>query len=320
MQYTKKNAYFYHVIDLLKHIKSPACVSIQHPLLVEKGLELNVLRLDELELASGNKFFKLLYNIEEAKQQGFNTLISFGGAYSNHIYALAEVAEKYGFQSVGIIRGEESVPLNATLHFCKEKGMQIHYMNREAYRKKNDTEFIATWLTQNNIQPGYLIPEGGTNTLAVKGTMLIQNYIPLSSTHIICACGTGGTIAGIIKNKKHNQHVIGIPALKGGDFLYHDIQNLLESSFSNWELKTEFHEGGYAKTSSELFNFIKQFYAEQKILLDPIYTSKMLYGTWKMIAQNEFPVGSKITCIHTGGIQGWNGMPEKKSYISNSIV
>ncbi len=319
MQYTKKNAYFYQVIDLLNNIKLPQCVAVQHPLLKEKGIELTMLRLDELEVASGNKFFKLLYNIEEAKRQGHQSLISFGGAYSNHIYALAEVAEQYGFQSVGIIRGEETLPLNATLHFCQEKGMRIFYMSREDYRKKNDPEFIAAWLKKNNIEPGYLIPEGGTNALAVEGTMLIQQFIPDAITHVLCACGTGGTIAGIIKNKKSHQHIIGIAALKGADFLKQDIQQLMGSTYSNWELRTEFHEGGYAKTTDALMQFIKQFYDEQGILLDPIYTSKTMLGTWKMIAQNEFPQGSKIMCIHTGGIQGWNGMPEKKSYISNSI-
>ena len=255
---------------------------------------------------SGNKFRKLRYNLLQAKTENQETLLTFGGAFSNHIAATAFAGKEQGFKTIGVIRGEElesMVSENPTLQFAQECGMYFKFVTREAYRHKTETGFIADLKTE--FGDFYLVPEGGTNELAVKGCQEILSKEDADFDFICCAVGTAGTISGIINSVLPHQKVLGFPALKG-DFLKEEIRKFARNQ--NWELITEYHFGGYGKVNPELIAFINQFYVENKIALDPIYTAKMVFGVMDLIDKNYFPDDSKILLIHTGGIQGIAGM------------
>lgn len=279
-----------------------------------KNLTFLVKREDLLHpTISGNKWRKLKYNLIEAHNQGYRTLLTFGGAYSNHIYSTASAGRIFGFDTIGIIRGEEHLPLNSTLSFAVKCGMKLHYIDRTTYRKK--TEYFFLEKLENEHGKYYLIPEGGTNTLAIKGCSEITIDINTDFDFILSACGTGGTLSGIISGLNGKSNIIGIPVLKGANFLYDDITNFVkqysECSFTNWKLDLKYHMGGYAKIKKELILFIKEFEQLNKIALDPIYTGKLFYAIQMMSINNEFPDGSTILAIHTGGLQGKIGMQNK---------
>ncbi|MER2999410.1 1-aminocyclopropane-1-carboxylate deaminase/D-cysteine desulfhydrase [Pontibacter populi] len=287
---------------------------LQHPLLQEHKLILWVKREDLLHPhISGNKWRKLKYNLQEAKVQGKETLLTFGGAYSNHIAATAAAGAEFGFKTIGIIRGEEHLPLNPTLQFATEQGMELHYISRELYRHKNEPYFLAE-LAVNYNQP-YLVSEGGTNQLAVKGCTEIIDDIDVDFDVICCASGTGGTIAGLIAGLAGEKQVLGFPALKGGDFLKDEIDQLVYNysgeNYSNWQLITDYHFGGYAKVKPELLEFIHQFQEQHHIPLEPVYTGKMFYGLFDLIAKGYFAKGTRIVAVHTGGLQGNAGFKER---------
>ncbi|MFV8364509.1 1-aminocyclopropane-1-carboxylate deaminase/D-cysteine desulfhydrase [Flavobacterium sp. ZT3P35] len=258
---------------------------------------------------SGNKFRKLKYNLLEAKKEKYETLLTFGGAFSNHIAAVAYAGKENGFKTIGIIRGEElqdKITENPTLLFAQNCGMQFEFISREEYRSKNETSFFENLKQQ--FGAFYLIPEGGTNALAIMGCQEILTPEDAEFDYICCSIGTGGTISGIINSVLPHQKVLGFPALKG-DFLKDEIRNFVHND--NWELMNEYHFGGYAKVNPVLIEFINQFYAENKIPLDPIYTGKMVFGVLDLIQKNYFRAGSKILLIHTGGLQGIQGMNMK---------
>ncbi|MFV8357004.1 1-aminocyclopropane-1-carboxylate deaminase/D-cysteine desulfhydrase [Flavobacterium sp. XS1P32] len=258
---------------------------------------------------SGNKFRKLKYNLLEAKKGKYETLLTFGGAFSNHIAAVAYAGKENGFKTIGIIRGEElqdKITENPTLLFAQNCGMQFEFISREAYRSKSETSFLENLKQQ--FGAFYLIPEGGTNSLAIKGCQEILTPEDAEFDYICCSIGTGGTISGIINSVLPHQKVLGFPALKG-DFLKDEIRNFVHND--NWELMNEYHFGGYAKVNPILIQFINHFYAEYKIPLDPIYTGKMVFGVLDLIQKNYFRAGSKILLIHTGGLQGIQGMNMK---------
>lgn len=289
--------------------------------LEEKNIQLHVLREDLIHpIISGNKWRKLFYNLQEANNQGKNQLLTFGGAFSNHIVATAAAGNQFGFKTVGLIRGEEHLPLNPTLKLAVDNGMQLKYISRELYRdEKYNPAFIEK--LKNEVGDFYLIPEGGSNAFAVKGCTEIIKNIGLDYDIICCACGTGGTIAGIIAVADETKEIIGFPALKGGEFLKNDIQQLLvdyqqqflvEINHQNWSLNTDYHFGGYAKTSSELIDFVNDFYENHTIPLDLIYTGKMLFGILHLAKTTAFFNGKKIVAIHTGGLQGNRGFDKIK--------
>ncbi len=293
------------------------------PLFEKLESSLSLARLELLPYpASGNKTFKLKYNLLEARSKDMDTLITFGGAYSNHLCATAESAQHFGFKSIGIVRGEAILPLNDTLSYCQQQGMQLVYMSREEYRKKNDPDFIQAWLKTQHIPYGYLIPEGGSNRFAVQGVSELSPQLPPDTDIIVTAVGTGGTLAGLVSGMHPTQEAWGISALKGGDFLHDEVRRLLHESGNenaaqkNWKIIGDYALGGYAKCPEELVLFIKSFYQQHNILLDPIYTGKMMYALFDLARKGLIPKGKKIVALHTGGIQAWNGMPEKKAYIS----
>lgn len=271
------------------------------------NLELFIKREDLIHpLISGNKFRKLKYNLLQAKAENQTTLLTFGGAFSNHILAVACAGFEHNFKTIGIIRGEELIDKineNPTLKKAQELGMQFKFVSREWYRTKNENESIEQ--LKNEFGGFYLLPEGGTNELAIKGCEEILTNEDEIFTHICCSIGTGGTISGIINSSFSGQQVIGFPSLKG-DFISKEISNFVHKA--NWNIISDYHFGGYGKISDELIRFINDFYSQHKIPLDPIYTGKMMFGIDDLIKNNYFPKGSKILAIHTGGLQGINGM------------
>jgi 1-aminocyclopropane-1-carboxylate deaminase len=255
---------------------------------------------------SGNKFRKLYYNLQKAQEDNFTTLLTFGGAFSNHIVAVAAAGNEHGVKTIGIIRGEElrdKISSNPTLNKAREFGMVFDFVSREDYRKKNEEAFVQRLKEQ--FGDFYLLPEGGTNDLAVKGCEEILEETDADFDFICCAVGTGGTISGIINSSKVSQQVLGFPALKG-DFLNEDICKFVTQS--NWQLVTDYHFGGYGKVTEQLIGFINDFYQKFQVPLDPIYTGKMTFGVLDLIEKKKFPKGSKILMIHTGGLQGIAGM------------
>lgn len=290
------------------------CEEIHDPLLAEKQIRLWLKREDKIHPEiSGNKWRKLKYNILQAKAEGKETILTFGGAYSNHIYATAAAARESGLKSIGIIRGEAHLPLNATLSFAANCGMRLHYMDRDTYRNKT-SDSVRDEL-QERFGAFYWVPEGGTNVLALKGCSEIPGEIAQDYDYICCSVGTGGTLAGVVAGMHDFQKcAIGFSALKGS-FLEAEIQQLhlqyAGQHFPNWKIVNDYHFNGYAKISHELIGFIRDFEQKHQILLDPIYTGKMMFGLRDMIAKDYFSRGSKIVALHTGGLQGWNGIIER---------
>jgi 1-aminocyclopropane-1-carboxylate deaminase len=282
------------------------------PILKEKKVELFIKREDLIHpFVSGNKFRKLKYNLQEAKKLKKKALFTYGGAFSNHIVATAVAGKIAGFKTFGIIRGdelgkklEETLEENATLREAHNNGMKFQFVSREQYRQKSSFGFVEKM--KNKWGDFYVIPEGGTNCLAVDGCEEILNKEDSKFNYICSAVGTGGTISGLINASKKNQKIIGFPALKG-NFLSEEIKKYVGRK-KNWSLQKAYHFGGYAKHNEELITFINNFTAETGVLLDPVYTGKMLFGILDLIKKDEFTEGSKILAIHTGGIQGIAGV------------
>ena len=274
------------------------------------GITLEIKREDLLHpFVSGNKFRKLKYNILQAKAENQSVLLTFGGAFSNHIAAVAYAGKEQGFETIGVIRGDElrdKISENPTLSFAQECGMRFEFVTREAYRHKTETAFIEQ--LQAQFGSFYLVPEGGTNNLAVKGCEEILTEFDAHFDFVCSAVGTGGTISGLINSALPHQKVLGFPALKG-DFLQNEIHKFVNNK--NWELITDYHFGGYGKVTTEFIEWMNWFYAQTGIPLDPIYTGKMVFGVMDLIQRNYFPPKSKILMIHTGGLQGIAGMNAK---------
>lgn len=273
----------------------------------QNSISVSIKREDLIHpIVSGNKFRKLKYNLIQAKAENQDTILTFGGAFSNHIAAVAFAGKEQDFKTIGIIRGEElrnKISENPTLQFAQDCGMQLEFVTREAYRQKTELSFLENLRTK--FGAFYVIPEGGTNELAVKGCEEILTVEDAGFDYICCSIGTGGTITGIINSLLPHQKVLGFPALKG-EFLKDEI--CIFARNENWEVITDYHFGGYGKVTPELIAFINQFYRENQIPLDPIYTAKMVFGVMDLIEKNYFPKKSKILLIHTGGIQGIQGM------------
>lgn len=279
--------------------------------LSDRGIRLFIRREDLTDpLISGNKWRKLRYNMAKAQQSGQKQLLTFGGAYSNHIHAVAGAAASIGFTAIGIIRGEEHFPLNPTLRYAQNAGMHLHYVDRKAYRDKERL------LKELRLRYGdfYFIPEGGTNCLALQGCAEMMDRELLSMDLVTVPVGTGGTLAGMLTAAGNHQHLLGFASLKGS-FLAEEVSRLLEicgkPARCSWEMIGDYHFGGYARVDEALYAFIREFKEETSILLDPVYTGKMLYGLKDMILADRFSPGVKICAVHTGGLQGWEGFRER---------
>ncbi|MBX9258155.1 1-aminocyclopropane-1-carboxylate deaminase/D-cysteine desulfhydrase [Desmonostoc muscorum CCALA 125] len=293
----------------------------------EAGVNLSVLRLDVMHpWVNGNKWFKLKYNLLEAKQKNFTRLLTFGGAYSNHIYATAAAGNLLGFHTIGVIRGEEKLPLNPTLSFAVQQGMELVYLSRQMYRQRN-TATLDEYLRQR-FGEVFIIPEGGNNLNGVRGcTEIISEALPTAGyayafDYICVACGTATTLAGIALSLHEGQKAIAFPVLKNGAFLGEEIENLLTNylasglptpytSPASWELMCDYHFGGYAKVNQELLRFSQEFGEAHGVPLDYVYTAKMFYGVMDLLEQGFFGEGKSLLLVHTGGLQGNVGMEKR---------
>lgn len=286
----------------------PPLQAINEPFIEQKGIKLFMLRTDlNHPEISGNKHYKLKYNLEEATRLNKKHLLTFGGAYSNHIAATAAAGKEYGFKTTGIIRGEELNTENETLKLAQINGMQLKFISRELYRDKNK---LMQYVENEFGDDVYIIPEGGSNTLGIKGCMEITSTIQIPFDIICTACGTGATFAGISLSLDNKQQALGFQVLKAEGYIQKEItkwMNTFVNAASNWNINEDYHFGGYAKLTPELKNFADEFYDLHNIPLDFVYTAKMMYGIFDLIKKDHFKKGSTIIAVHTGGLQGNKG-------------
>lgn len=277
-------------------------VNLTDELYDNKQLSVRVARLDKLHpIISGNKYFKLKYNIENAFAAGKKGILTFGGAYSNHLAATAFACKEAGLQSIAVIRGEAAPQLSHTLFFCAAMGMQLEFVSRTEYGDKEKSYQYY----QNKYLNYYLVPEGGDNEAGQKGCTEILSSIENTHqySHIVCDIGTGTTFKGIVKSSSPQQTIIGIVVLKGAEAMNKTLADELVPN-KNFQLIHDYHFGGYAKKTEELIHFMNQFYLQHQLPTDFIYTGKQFYAVNDLINKNFFPAGSNILCLHTGGLQG----------------
>lgn len=252
-------------------------------------------------LVSGNKWWKLKYNLLEARRQGKQTLLTFGGAFSNHLYATAAAAHELGFHSIGVVRGEPAHQLSPTLAFAKQQGMTLHFVSREDYRTKHEAGLIKH--LHDQFGDFYLVAEGGTNEFAIQGVEeFARSLTETRFDFLTCAIGTGGTLAGLI-NGLPDKHILGFAALKG-NFLEGEVRKWTTAASTSWSIVNDYHVGGYAKYTLELLAFIQQVEREHSLPLEHVYTAKMFYGLFDLVGKGFFPRGSTVLALHTGGLQG----------------
>ena len=250
----------------------------------------------------GNKWRKLKYNLSDARAQGHRLLLTFGGAYSNHIRATAAAGHYFGFATVGVIRGEEHLPLNPSLGYAVRHGMRLAYLDRAAYREKMSPAVLAG--LRGRFGEFYLLPEGGSNAAAVRGCAEIPAEIGPPADLLCCPCGTGGTLAGLAHGLGAGQRALGFSVLKGGQFLARDVAGLQRAAFgastANWSIDHDYHFGGYARRQPALDDFIADFHARHGLTLDWVYPAKMMYGIFALAGRGAFAAGTTIAAVITG--------------------
>jgi 1-aminocyclopropane-1-carboxylate deaminase len=288
---------------------APTLDTVEDPLLLAYGVQVRMLRLDGIHpRICGNKWYKLKHNLLAARAQSAHTVLSFGGAYSNHLVALAAASKACGLRSIGIVRGEAPRVLNPALRFMEAQGMALHYISRSDYRNKEDPEFIRA--LEKRFGPFYQIPEGGSNLLGIKGCAEITAHLQWSSEAapriVLMACGTAATLTGVVSAVPSDCEVVGISVLKGPDSLSPQVDAWLDqlacARVSRWSIKTQYHHGGYGKTGPALNDFINDFEGRTGIPLEPVYTGKMMWGLYQMIESGEIARGAEVIALHTGGL------------------
>jgi 1-aminocyclopropane-1-carboxylate deaminase len=283
---------------------------LESSFLTESGVSVTVVRLDKIHAeVSGNKLFKLHYFVETCLQTTHKTMLTFGGAFSNHLVATAFLCEEKGIKCIGIVRGEEPIKLSHTLQRCKELGMHIHFISRVDY--KNIEEGKAIKKLQNTFGECTIIPEGGFSNAGAKGASLIMNLLKNEKYSHVCTCvGTATTLAGLLMNNENNAAIIAVPVIKNMIDIEERIEKLTSDSYeNNLSIFSDYHFGGYAKSNNELIYFMNQFYTDYTIPTDFVYTAKMMYAIFDKIKNGYFEKGSKIICLHTGGLQGNKSLP-----------
>ncbi len=299
--------------DILPDPSRAIIEKIHDKFLDDHGIEFFLKREDLIHPAiSGNKWRKLKYNLQEARERGFKKILTFGGAYSNHIYAMAAAGRIYGFETIGVIRGEPYPELNPTLACASGCGMVLYYLDRKEYKEKFSVGI------QNRLQQKfgefYQIPEGGSNLNAIHGCAELAGEIGDGYDMICLAVGTGGTTAGLLEGFRGKSFVLGFPVLKNGSYLRKEILSLNSqysgNNYRNFLLNTRYHFGGYARYSAELIRFINIFHDKFGVPLDPVYTGKMMFGIWDLIGKGRLK-DMKILAIHTGGLQGIAGFNQR---------
>ncbi|MBL4608451.1 MAG: pyridoxal-phosphate dependent enzyme [Pseudomonadales bacterium] len=286
------------------------------------GVDLDVMRLDQIdEELSGNKWFKLKYNLIHAFENDYKRILSFGGYYSNHLHALAAAGKRFGFETIGVVRGEDPLKYGPTLQDISDYGMRLKYISRASYRDKTDSRLLSSL----NAEFGdfYLVPEGGSNTLGVKGCKEIVSDLweepSRKPDYIVMGCGTGATLAGVVLGAQGRCKVFGISALKGAQYLHQNVLDLISGyseyegaepfAFNNsWQIFHDYHFGGFAKLTPDLVRFMDAFSTATDLPIEPVYVGKALYAVHDLIREGIIPSGSRVLLIHTGGLQGVRGM------------
>jgi len=294
-------------LDVLERsFKTSTLEKVTDPHFERQQIELWIKRDDQLHpIVSGNKWRKLKFILRHALELGSDTLISMGGIYSNHLHALAYAGHALGLKTIGLIRGEPPEPLTPTLQDCQQWGMELRFVSRSDYRLLRQ---YREHFDLPGIEPGqYWLPEGGAQALALQGVAELVKEIDIPFDLLCLPCGTGTTLAGCIAALDGTKKVIGFAALKNADFLTGDVESLLTKPYNNWQISQNYHGGGFAKTTPELLEFIRTFELIQRVPLEPVYTGKMLYGLYDMIAKGCFAPGQRIIAVHTGGLQGRRG-------------
>lgn len=288
---------------------------IHHPLFNQHQIAVYVKRDDLIHpVISGNKWRKLEANIAEAKASGAKGIISFGGSYSNHIHALAYACYQQQIPVIGFIRGEPSYADNYTLSWAKHWRMKLVFVDRQTYRLRDNLEYLTQ--LQNKYPNHLIIPEGGSNSLALKGVakIIMELEHQQAFDSLLLPLGSGGTLAGLI-NADNNQHqILAINVLKGANYLYQQVKSLLPKHYNDedkWQIVSGYHCGGYAKFSSDDLAQIQEISAITGIPLEPVYSGKMMLALFDLIKKGYFPKGHKIMLLHTGGLQGLGGMLER---------
>jgi 1-aminocyclopropane-1-carboxylate deaminase len=281
------------------HLNDISTDTLSIPLLIEKEVEVAVLRLDKIHtVISGNKWFKLRYYLEEAKKQGKKSIVTFGGAWSNHLLATAAACKLNDLSSVGIIRGKGFTVLSPSLVQAKELGMQLFFISREDYRNKHIPDKL-------NSSENYFISEGGYGVKGAQGAATIaDHYQKENYTHTCCATGTGTMLAGLIQVTNSSNIVTGISVLKNNLELEKKVRSLLSDPDMNFHINHDYHFGGYAKCKPALIDFMNEFYRQTNIPSDFVYTGKLFFSIMDLISNNHFAKGSKLLIIHSGGLQG----------------
>lgn len=283
---------------------------LNDPLFTEKKVSVIMARLDKIHpVISGNKLFKLHYFLEESIRQNRKAILSFGGAYSNHLVATAYACKSAGINCIGIVRGERPVSVSHTLQQCETYGMQLHYISRETYHSKDSDKFIEQLTRQ--FGECILIPEGGYHPLGAAGASLIMNNISgKNATHVCTAVGTATTLAGLLMNRINNEKIIGVPVLKNMTDIAERLSFLhCKEQLTNLAIFDEYHFGGYAKRTTGLISFMNDLFLKHTLPTDFIYTAKMMYAVIDKIKAGYFTEGSTIICLHTGGLQGNASLP-----------
>ena len=291
--------------SVITSIKESPMQQIHHPLLRHHNVQLSIKRDDLYHpLIQGNKWRKLKYNLAAFQASECRQLLTFGGPFSNHLYATAAAGKLFGISTIGIVRGPELDMHNPTLRFAHACGMKLVAVTRKDYRLRQQKDYLSE--LKQRFGNVYILPEGGTNHAALRGVAELAQKLP-GHDYLVCATGSGGTLAGLCAG--HTQRkVLGIAVLKNADYLNHEISKLTSTHHCDWQLMQHFHDGGYGRFSDKQWRFCQDFRATYQVPLEPIYTGKMMYALWQLIAQGYFPPGSRIIAVHTGGLQGLNGL------------
>lgn len=283
---------------------------IRHPLLAAHDVTLWCKRDDLIHpTLSGNKWRKLKYHLQQAQMLGKGHILSFGGAYSNHIHALAAAGLRLGLRTTGIIRGEGDTVSNPTLKAAKGWGMDLVFVDRQDYRRRQDPEWLARFEDDDTL----LVPEGGSSPLAIPGVAELVDEVPFSPDLWVLPCASGGTLAGLIAGKRGQEQILAIAVLKGADFITGEVCRLHPAAATTpgWRIALDHHDGGYARFSPALWQWVQAFSAETGLPLEPIYSGKAMWGLFRELAAGRIARGSKIIFIHTGGLQGLAGLEEQ---------
>jgi 1-aminocyclopropane-1-carboxylate deaminase/D-cysteine desulfhydrase-like pyridoxal-dependent ACC family enzyme len=305
-------------VDIRRDLAFSPLMRLNHALLTARGVRLWLKRDDLVHSQlSGNKWRKLKYNLRAMERLGQRTLVTFGGAFSNHVHAVAAAGRLFGFTTVGVIRGEAAAVTNPTLSFARSCGMELHFVDREDYRRKDDMALLAE--LRRRYGRFMVLPEGGSNRLGVAGCGEVVHELDrqLAGNYdvVACACGTGATLAGIAAALRGDQLAYGVAVLKGAEFLNQLVQahlrDVARDGPASWRIDFDGHGGGYGRIDRDLVRFMDAFEAHYNVPLDPIYTAKMLATLYRRIDEGEFATGTRIVAVHTGGLQGRAGMAER---------